>query len=75
MTRPFVDWPLTTPVRYLKLLRLPYSEVCMHMKVAGQEMWGSPAGDLMVQLWDDEGRPFSFPITRGEAGWGLPENN
>jgi hypothetical protein len=32
----------------IRLVELPYSEVCMHMKV--------------------NGRGFSFPITRGEAG-------
>ena len=57
----------------VKRLTLPYSEVCMHMKVAGKEMWGSLCGDWMVQLWDDDGRKFSFPITRGEAGWDLEE--
>lgn len=57
---------------------LPYSEVCMHMRVAGREMWVAGAdGPLyggvdiaarMVQLYDETGRKFSMPITRGEAG-------
>lgn len=51
-------------------VRLPYSEVCMHMQVAGKEAWverltGRDA--RMAQLYVD-GRPFSFPITCGEAG-------
>jgi hypothetical protein len=52
---------------------LPYSEVCMYLRVAGRRMrceiqerdGRSPA----VQLLDDDGRPFSFPITLAEAGF------
>lgn len=53
----------------LRLLSLPYSEVCMHMKVAGQVMLGELRENDMVQLYELNGREFSFPITRGEAGW------
>lgn len=53
----------------LKLLSLPYSEVCMSMKVAGQVMLGELRENDMVQLYELNGREFSFPITRGEAGW------
>jgi hypothetical protein len=56
-----------------KRLRLPYSEVCVHMHVAGKVMFGELDG-CMVQLIDDDGRPFSFPITKGEAGWDMHEN-
>lgn len=48
-------------------VELPYSEVCMHMRVAGKTM----AVDVlptMAQLIDSDGRNFSFPITHGEAG-------
>lgn len=54
----------------MKLLVLPYSEVCMHMRVAGTQMLGELVEDgRMVQLYKPDGEPFSFPITRGEAGW------
>lgn len=49
---------------------LPYSEVCMHMQVAGTTMTVVVVGPVempAVQLYKD-GRPFSFPITTGEAG-------
>ena len=59
-------------------IELPYSEVCMHMRVAGKRMWAQGAdGPLyggiaiaarMVQLYSNDGRRFSAPITRGEAG-------
>src|SRR5437764_280118 len=54
-------------------LELPYSEVCMHMGVAGKEMWVRVCGESMnmAQLYDDQGRKFSAPITVGEAG--VPE--
>lgn len=50
-------------------LELPYSEVCMHMGVAGQVMQVrlTPGPHPMAQLIRD-GRPFSFPVTTGEAG-------
>lgn len=58
----------------MKLLTLPYSEVCMHMKVAGTQMLGELVEDgLMVQLYNLSGEPFSMPITRGEAGWDVQE--
>jgi hypothetical protein len=52
-------------------VRLPYSEVCIHMQVAGKPMnvqllyeGRSP----MAQLFKDDGSRFSFPILLGEAG-------
>ena len=52
------------------LLTMPHSEVCMHMRIAGDSMWGvESASGIMVQLYDKLGKPFSFPITKGEAGW------
>ncbi|WP_157734534.1 MULTISPECIES: hypothetical protein [unclassified Frankia] len=52
---------------------LPWTEVCMHLGVAGRRMscqvQTSPGRGAAVQLLDDDGRPFSFPITLGEAGF------
>ena len=52
-------------------LRLPWSEVCMHMRVAGKPMnvqivvEGTSA---VAQLLTDDGSRFSSPILLGEAG-------
>jgi hypothetical protein len=51
-----------------QLVTLPYSEVCMHMRVAGTQMLVEPRPDGMAQLWNLDGTQFSFPITAGEAG-------
>jgi hypothetical protein len=51
---------------YLTVL-LPYSEVCMHLRVAGTVMWAQVLADG-VQLRDEHGAPYSFPIGHGEAG-------
>ena len=57
---------------------LPYSEVCMYMRVAGRRMntqlLAEPGRKPAVQLIDDSGRRFSFPITPGEAGFQEDEN-
>jgi hypothetical protein len=50
------------------VLELPYSEVCMHLRVAGTRMRARLLPGGMVQLLDPDGRAFSFPITAGEAG-------
>jgi len=50
------------------ILELPYSEVCMHLRVAGTRMRARLQPDGMVQLLQPDGRDFSFPITAGEAG-------
>ena len=50
------------------ILELPYSEVCMHLRVAGTRMRARLEPDGMVQLLDPDGRDFSFPITAAEAG-------
>lgn len=52
-----------------KTIVLPYSEVCMFMGVAGKAMEAELISDYAVQLYDEAGSPFSYPITRGEAGW------
>ena len=50
------------------ILELPYSEVCMHLGVAGTRMRARLEPNAMVQLLDADGRAFSFPITAAEAG-------
>jgi hypothetical protein len=50
------------------ILELPYSEVCMHLGVAGTRMRARLEPNGMVQLLDTDGRAFSFPITAAEAG-------
>lgn len=56
---------------------MPYSEVCMYMRIAGQRRVCELVGDRpMVQVFDEvaeirdgvELRPFSAPILTGEAG-------
>jgi hypothetical protein len=47
---------------------LPYSEVCMHLRVAGTTMHARLEANRMVQLLNPDGTRFSFPITAGEAG-------
>jgi len=48
-------------------VELPYSEVCMHMRVAGKRMDVEVLPDG-AQLLNADGSKFSFPITHGEAG-------
>lgn len=47
---------------------MPYSEVCMHMKVAGRKMLFQIVSERAVQLFSSPMQPFSFPILLGEAG-------
>lgn len=52
------------------VVRMPYSEVCCHLRVAERLMVATVTDRGMVQLSDpDTGRPVSFPITLGEAGF------
>jgi hypothetical protein len=48
-------------------LMLPWSEVCLYMKVADQVMDVRVLDDG-AQILNEKGTPFSFPITHGEAG-------
>lgn len=48
-------------------MTLPYSEVCMHMRVAGKTMLVECLANG-AQLRNLDGSVFSFPITHGEAG-------
>jgi hypothetical protein len=54
------------PIRFR--VTLPYSEVCMFVRVAGREMLVEYAGVHAIQPLEDDGRLFSAPITTGEAG-------
>lgn len=49
-------------------LKLPYSEVCMHMRVAGQVRPVTVHANGTAQILDEAGAPFSFPVSWGEAG-------
>lgn len=49
-------------------LVMPYSEVCMHLRVAGTVMLGELLPSRMVQLFTVDGVRVSFPVTSGEAG-------
>jgi hypothetical protein len=56
-------------------LEMPFSEVCMHMRIAGTVMQvrlQAPHGYANAQLIRD-GQEFSFPITPGEAGFYFEE--
>lgn len=50
--------------------RMPASEVCLHMRAFGRTMAFrlTDTDYPMVQLYEEGGRPFSFPILPGEAG-------
>lgn len=63
---------LDAPLSERRTLRLPFSEVCIHMGIAGQDFTAAlTVSATMVQLYRPNGAAHSFPITRGEAGWGL----
>ena len=52
-------------------LRLPYSEVCIHMRVAGKPMnvqLLQEGSYPVAQLLNGDGSRFSSPILPGEAG-------
>lgn len=51
-------------------VKLPHSEACMHLKIAGQvrEVALTESGN-MVQVYNHDGSPLSFPITPGEGGF------
>lgn len=48
-------------------IQLPYSEVCMHLRVAGETRPVEIlANGAQILNWD--GSNFSFPVTHAEAG-------
>jgi hypothetical protein len=71
--------------RYVKpgetvTMPIAYSEVAVHLRVAGKArpvtlQAVTPAGDLpkpvrcLAQLLDENGKPYSFPVLPGEAGF------
>lgn len=48
-------------------LRMPWSEVCLHMRIA-EQMRDVLVKEHGAQILNDDGTKFSFPITHGEAG-------
>lgn len=50
------------------LVRLPWSEVCMHLGMAGRPSVVRLVDAGSAQLLDCSGAKVSFPITPGEAG-------
>lgn len=56
----------------VRRLKLPASEVVMHLGLVDKEVWAYLYSRQMVQLVDDDGKEISFPIGRGEAGWDNP---
>jgi len=48
-------------------VKLGYSEVLMHLRVAGMTRQVDVLPDG-VQLLDEDDQPFSFPVTHSEAG-------
>lgn len=56
-------------------VELPYSEVCMYLGLAGKRRTIEllKGGSGMVQIYHDNGKPLSYPITHVEAGIYLDE--
>lgn len=50
------------------LYTMPYSEICMHMKIAGKLMWVELLNDRVAQLYDLNHQKFSAPVLYCEAG-------
>lgn len=48
-------------------VKLPWSEACMYMRVADQ-VRNVRVFDNAASILNEDGTPFSFPITHGEAG-------
>lgn len=49
-------------------VRMPASEVCMHMRITDHVMWAQVLDTRTVQLRSDDMRPYSAPILAAEAG-------
>lgn len=69
----FPQQTLDGPVEQVfEQISLPYSEVCMHLRIAGKTMSvgmiRTPSNRLVAQIFDGLGKPYSFPILPGEAG-------
>lgn len=55
-------------------IKVGYSEAACFLGVAGKEMFAD-IGGRSVQLLDDDLKPYSFPITAGEAGYPINGDN
>lgn len=55
-------------------VELPYSEVCMHLRIAGRILPVEFLDNSMVQVYDGDDKKISFPITAGEAGFHFDDN-
>jgi hypothetical protein len=49
-------------------VKLPHSEVCMHMRLAGRDQWVAKVAPEAAQIYTDSGERFSAPILLAEAG-------
>jgi hypothetical protein len=49
-------------------VKLPHSEVCMHMRIAGQNRWTAKVSRYAAQIYSDDESPFSSPVLLAEAG-------
>lgn len=67
--------PYSRRVCGCRLLEIPFSEVAMHIKVAGVFMWVQPVefnadfDAIAVQLWNLSNKKYSSPILASEAGY------
>ena len=48
-------------------IRMPWSEACMHLRVA-EQVRKVKVLEGGAQILNEDGTPYSFPITHGEAG-------
>lgn len=62
------------PVGERVLKEMPYSEVCMFMKISGTNMVVEPQANGMAKVLNSFGQPYCPPITCGEAGLYSDEN-
>jgi len=54
-----------------RIIKVPCSEVAMHIRMADKIVYAALSGPNAVQLYDPEerGKQYSAPILRSEAGW------
>ncbi len=50
------------------VVKIPHSEVCMHMGIAGQSLKTKLVSSRSVQIYKNN-QPFSSPVLTGEAGY------
>ena len=59
------------------VLEMPFSEVCVHMRIAGTVMMAEllpTEYSATAQIYTLEGNTFSFPVTYSEAGFYKDQN-